>query len=42
MPLDGEWNCLQGLSSAERARLKGEIQRAVEAGATGNIMVEAA
>ena len=41
-PLDGELNCLQGLSSAERARLKEEIQRAVEAGATGNIMVEAA
>ena len=40
--LDGELNCLQGLSSAERARLKGKIQRAVEAGATGNIMVEAA
>ena len=32
VPLDGELNCLQGLSDVEREGLMGEIQRAVEAG----------
>ena len=32
VPLDGELNCLQGLSDVEREGLKGEIQRAVEMG----------
>ena len=31
VPLDGELNCLQGLSDAEREGLKEEIRRAVEA-----------
>ena len=35
MPLDKELECLQEISYDERASLRVEIQRAVDAGATG-------